>query len=57
MVVEDLHWMDATTAEFVDALIDRLADVPALMMLTRRPGATAPKATAVPPDQSRLPPP
>jgi DNA-binding NtrC family response regulator/predicted ATPase len=35
--IEDCHWIDASSEEFLAALIDRLADVPILLLLTYRP--------------------
>jgi predicted ATPase/class 3 adenylate cyclase len=36
MVVEDLHWIDASTRELLDQLIDRMSDFPILLVLTYR---------------------
>jgi len=36
-VFEDLHWADPTTREVVERLIERLADIPALVVITTRP--------------------
>jgi predicted ATPase len=36
--VEDLHWIDATSEEWLAALVERMAGVPILVMMTYRPG-------------------
>ena len=36
--VEDAHWIDATSEEFCAALVERLAGVPLLLLVTYRPG-------------------
>jgi class 3 adenylate cyclase/predicted ATPase len=41
-VIEDLHWADPTTLEFIELLLDRLADRPALLVLTSREEPKAP---------------
>ena len=35
-IVEDLHWMDPTSMEMVDALVAAIAHVPALLVMTSR---------------------
>jgi class 3 adenylate cyclase/tetratricopeptide (TPR) repeat protein len=37
LVVEDLHWIDPTSDELIGVLIDRLVDLPILVVLTARP--------------------
>jgi DNA-binding SARP family transcriptional activator len=37
LVLEDLHWADEGLLEFVDELVDRLRDVPLLVLCTARP--------------------
>ncbi|MGJ7506622.1 AAA family ATPase [Variovorax sp. GT1P44] len=37
LMFEDAHWADATTLEVLDLLIDRVKDIPLLMVLTHRP--------------------
>jgi tetratricopeptide (TPR) repeat protein len=37
LVVEDAHWIDPTTAELIELVIDRLADCAALVLITARP--------------------
>ncbi|MGO8871692.1 MAG: AAA family ATPase [Acidimicrobiales bacterium] len=37
LFVEDLHWCDPTTLDAVQRLLDRLAEVPILVLLTARP--------------------
>jgi class 3 adenylate cyclase/tetratricopeptide (TPR) repeat protein len=38
LVIEDLHWLDAATEEFLSFLTDTVAAVPMLILLTHRPG-------------------
>src|SRR5262245_19960548 len=44
MVLEDVHWVDAATEEWVARLADRLATQPVLLVMTYRPGYTPPLA-------------
>jgi class 3 adenylate cyclase len=37
VVIEDVHWIDPTSAQFVDMLIDRVGPHPGLIVLTTRP--------------------
>jgi class 3 adenylate cyclase len=37
LVLEDAHWIDPATREFVDHLLPRIADAPILMVITYRP--------------------
>jgi class 3 adenylate cyclase/tetratricopeptide (TPR) repeat protein len=37
LVLEDLHWADDALLDFVDALVDRVAHVPLLVVATARP--------------------
>ena len=37
MVVEDMHWMDPTSRESFDLIVDRVATLPVLMIVTFRP--------------------
>jgi len=37
VVVEDLHWVDASTREFLGTLLERIGDMPVLVVLTFRP--------------------
>jgi predicted ATPase/class 3 adenylate cyclase len=37
LVVEDLHWIDPTSDELIGVLIDRLSELPILVVLTARP--------------------
>ena len=37
LVFEDLHWADDALLDFVDGLVDRLTDVPLLVLATARP--------------------
>lgn len=38
IVVEDLHWSDDSTLEFVNRLVDAASKLPVLLVLTTRPG-------------------
>jgi class 3 adenylate cyclase/tetratricopeptide (TPR) repeat protein len=38
LVVEDLHWVDTSSHACLAALVDRLAGVPILLLVTARPG-------------------
>ncbi|NRF67469.1 AAA family ATPase [Aquincola sp. S2] len=38
LMVEDAHWMDGATREFLTALFDRMRDRPLMAMVTSRPG-------------------
>jgi predicted ATPase len=40
-IIEDLHWADPTTLEFIELLLDRLADRPVLLVLTCRERSAA----------------
>lgn len=42
MVIEDAHWADAGTVRFMQALVQRLAAWPMLLIVTHRPGFHAP---------------
>lgn len=35
-VIEDLHWMDASTSEYLDFLMDSVAGAPVMLILTHR---------------------
>lgn len=39
LVLENLHWVDATSAAYLEALVERLAPLPMLLLVTYRPGA------------------
>ena len=41
-VVEDLHWIDSTSEECFTTLMDSAAGVPAMCIVTYRPGYRAP---------------
>jgi predicted ATPase len=38
LVLEDLHWIDATSEEFFESLVDGLSGAPLLLIATYRPG-------------------
>jgi class 3 adenylate cyclase len=38
VLIEDVHWMDPSTRELLDDLVQRMPDIPALLLLTSRPG-------------------
>jgi DNA-binding winged helix-turn-helix (wHTH) protein/tetratricopeptide (TPR) repeat protein len=42
MVVEDLHWIDPSSRELLDLIIERAANLPVLLILTFRPEFQAP---------------
>ena len=37
VLFEDVHWVDATTLEVLDQLVERVKDMPLLIVLTHRP--------------------
>ncbi|HEU4438877.1 MAG TPA: adenylate/guanylate cyclase domain-containing protein [Methylomirabilota bacterium] len=45
LVVEDLHWMDTSSEEYLGSLIDSMAAVPLMLVLTYRVGYTPPYRT------------
>jgi class 3 adenylate cyclase/tetratricopeptide (TPR) repeat protein len=45
VLVEDAHWIDPTTQELLNLLIDRLADLRVLLLITHRPEFDLPWAT------------
>jgi class 3 adenylate cyclase/DNA-binding winged helix-turn-helix (wHTH) protein/tetratricopeptide (TPR) repeat protein len=42
MAVENLHWIDATSEDYLTSLVERLAGVPLLLLATYRPGYRPP---------------
>jgi class 3 adenylate cyclase/tetratricopeptide (TPR) repeat protein len=42
LVVEDLHWIDTSSEEFLNAMLDAVAGVPLLLLVTYRIGYTPP---------------
>ncbi len=42
IVVEDIHWIDPSSMEYLELLIDRISAAPVLVVVTARPPATAP---------------
>jgi len=42
MLVEDLHWIDQTSQDFLAELADELPSVPILLLVTYRPGYSPP---------------
>jgi class 3 adenylate cyclase/tetratricopeptide (TPR) repeat protein len=40
LLVEDLHWCDPTTVEFLTGLASRIPESPVLVLVTTRPGAS-----------------
>ncbi len=40
--IEDLHWLDPTTLEFLTVLIEQIPAAPVMLLLTYRPGFAAP---------------
>src|SRR5207237_488382 len=45
ILVEDVHWIDPTTQELLSLLIDRLADLHVLLLITHRPELSPPWGT------------
>lgn len=43
MVVEDVHWIDPTSQELIDALVARLETLPVMLILTYRPQEYTPR--------------
>jgi len=42
LVVEDMHWIDRTSEEFLTELVDELPSLPLLLLTTSRPGYNPP---------------
>ena len=42
IVVEDLHWIDRTSEEFLATLVERLVGAPVILLATHRPGYRVP---------------
>src|SRR5215831_14466142 len=42
MIVEDAHWIDATSLEFLSLAIERIGNLSALLVITARPGFAPP---------------
>ena len=42
MIVEDTHWIDPSTAELLERIVARIADVRAMIVITHRPDWSAP---------------
>ena len=42
MVLEDPHWIDPTTRELFDIIVDRIRDLPVLLIMTYRPDFSPP---------------
>jgi class 3 adenylate cyclase/predicted ATPase len=42
MIMEDVHWIDPTTSELVGLIIERVASLPVLLVITFRPEFTPP---------------
>ena len=40
MIIEDAHWIDPTTSEWLDMLIDGLQDLPVLLIISFRPSSS-----------------
>src|SRR5262245_58140359 len=45
LVIEDLHWIDTSSEEFLNAMLDAVAGVPLLLLVTYRIGYTPPFAS------------
>jgi class 3 adenylate cyclase/predicted ATPase len=48
IVVEDLHWIDPSSMEFLELLIDRVGALPVLVIVTVRPQAVTPHTGGTP---------
>lgn len=42
LVLEDLHWIDPSTLELLEVLVDQVANLPLLLLTTFRPGPVTP---------------
>ena len=42
MIFEDLHWVDPTSRELLDHIVDRIEQLPVLLIATYRPEFDAP---------------
>ncbi|WP_431276782.1 ATP-binding protein [Variovorax ureilyticus] len=42
ILIEDLHWLDAASADFLTTLVGAVAGTPTLLLVNYRPGYTAP---------------
>lgn len=42
LIVEDVHWIDPTTSELTALTVERIRHLPVLVLVTSRPGFTAP---------------
>jgi class 3 adenylate cyclase/predicted ATPase len=42
MIMEDVHWIDPTTSELIGLIIERVASLPVLLIITFRPEFTPP---------------
>jgi class 3 adenylate cyclase/tetratricopeptide (TPR) repeat protein len=48
IVIEDVHWIDPSSMEFLELLIDRVRALPVLVIVTARPQAAAPHTGGTP---------
>ena len=44
LVFEDVHWIDPTTLEFLQLLVEKISEIPVLVLITHRPEFRAPWA-------------
>jgi DNA-binding NtrC family response regulator/tetratricopeptide (TPR) repeat protein len=56
LVVEDLHWIDRSSEDFLDSIVDAVPTAPILLIITSRPGHRPPWADRTPVTQIALPP-
>nr|WP_246755660.1 adenylate/guanylate cyclase domain-containing protein [Bradyrhizobium sp. CCBAU 53338] len=56
VLIEDLHWIDAASEEFVEALADAVVGSPTLLVLNFRPGFAAPLVQRMHYRQINIPP-
>ena len=45
VIIEDTHWIDPSTAELLERMIARIAELPAMVVITHRPEWSAPWVT------------
>jgi len=43
ILFEDVHWSDSSTREFLERLVDLVPTLPALLLITQRPGSSLPR--------------
>lgn len=56
IVFEDLHWLDPTSSELLERIVESMADRPILLLLTARDGTDPPRTARGPVEMLRLAP-